>query len=135
MLSFGFRIFCWYRGFCHRTGSDLLLFLHRTFATDVACRQETLTPPDLVPSHLGLAYVVLVEANPFHEFVVIFRTLRFEHPSVLSRLSFVMTRCLMMLIVGKTEEVNKQIERDLGTMKPLSLPITLSGKDIGYLEP
>ena len=22
-----FRIFCWYRGFCHRTGSDLLLFL------------------------------------------------------------------------------------------------------------
>ena len=26
-LSFGFRIFCWYRGFCHRTGSDLLLFL------------------------------------------------------------------------------------------------------------
>ena len=27
MLLFGFRIFCWYRGFCHRTGSDLLLFL------------------------------------------------------------------------------------------------------------
>ena len=27
VLSFGFRIFCWYRGFCHRTGSDLLLFL------------------------------------------------------------------------------------------------------------
>ena len=27
MLSFGFPIFCWYRGFCHRTGSDLLLFL------------------------------------------------------------------------------------------------------------
>ena len=27
MLSFGFRIFCLYRGFCHRTGSDLLLFL------------------------------------------------------------------------------------------------------------
>ena len=27
VLSFGFRIFCWYRGFCHRTGSDLLLFV------------------------------------------------------------------------------------------------------------
>ena len=27
VLSFGFRIFCWYRGFCHRTESDLLLFL------------------------------------------------------------------------------------------------------------
>ena len=29
MLSFGFRTFCWYRGFCHRTGSDLLLFLFK----------------------------------------------------------------------------------------------------------
>ena len=27
MLSFGFRIFCWYSGFCHRTESVLLLFL------------------------------------------------------------------------------------------------------------
>ena len=27
VFSIGFRIFCWYRGFCHRTGSDLLLFL------------------------------------------------------------------------------------------------------------
>ena len=27
VLSFGFRIFCWYRGFCHRTGSDLLFLL------------------------------------------------------------------------------------------------------------
>ena len=30
MLSFGFRIFCWYRGFCHRTGPDLFLFLFTT---------------------------------------------------------------------------------------------------------
>ena len=29
VLSFGFRIFCWYRGFCHRTESDLL-FLFQT---------------------------------------------------------------------------------------------------------
>ena len=27
VFSIGFRIFCWYRGFCHMTGSDLLLFL------------------------------------------------------------------------------------------------------------
>ena len=27
VLSFCFRIFCWYRGFCRRTESDLLLFL------------------------------------------------------------------------------------------------------------
>ena len=35
MLSFGFRIFCWYRGFCHRTGSDLLLFLFRNPTSEV----------------------------------------------------------------------------------------------------
>ena len=27
VLSIGFRIFCWYRGFRHRSESDLLLFL------------------------------------------------------------------------------------------------------------
>ena len=27
MLSIDFRIFCWYRGFCHRTESENLLFL------------------------------------------------------------------------------------------------------------
>ena len=27
VLSIIFRIFCWYRVFCHRTESDLLLFL------------------------------------------------------------------------------------------------------------
>ena len=35
MLSFGFRIFCWYRGFCHRTGSDLLLFLLLSSGVDI----------------------------------------------------------------------------------------------------
>ena len=28
VLSFGFRIFCLYRGFCHRTESDILLILN-----------------------------------------------------------------------------------------------------------
>ena len=27
VLSIGYRIFCWYRGFCHMIESDLLLFL------------------------------------------------------------------------------------------------------------
>ena len=27
-----FWIFCWYRWFCHRTGSDLLLFLFRSYS-------------------------------------------------------------------------------------------------------
>ena len=37
----------------------------------------------LVPSHLGLAYVLLVETNP--NLSLFFRTMLFEHPSVLSR--------------------------------------------------
>ena len=35
VLSFVFRIFCWYRGFCHRTGSDLLLFHFKYFIFNV----------------------------------------------------------------------------------------------------
>ena len=34
VLSFGFRIFCWYRGFCHRSESDLLLFLFALFCSE-----------------------------------------------------------------------------------------------------
>ena len=30
VLSFGFRIFGWYKGFCHRTESDIFLFLLQT---------------------------------------------------------------------------------------------------------
>ena len=47
---------------------DLTLFLisrgiHRAFATEVACRQGALTHP--APSHLGLAYALLVETSHF----------------------------------------------------------------------
>ena len=38
VLSFDFRIFCWYRGICHRTGSDLFLFLF-AFVFPVVFRQ------------------------------------------------------------------------------------------------
>ena len=125
---------------------------HRTFATGVACRQGTLTPPDtwfcpiwdlqkcslvettdtqsyitpvydtfpwfdLLPTltlllnigfqrylqrvwhadrgrlllrtpgpvPLGLAYVLLVETNPFPNLSLFYRTILFEYPSVLSR--------------------------------------------------
>ena len=37
------------------------------------------------PVPLGLAYVLPVETNPFSELVVIFQTMLFECPSVLSR--------------------------------------------------
>ena len=40
------------------------------------------------PVPYGLAYVLLVETNPFSELVVFFRTMLFEYPSVLSRFCF-----------------------------------------------
>ena len=39
----------------------------------------------LVPSQLGLAYVLLVETNPFLNLSLFFRTMHFEHPLVLSQ--------------------------------------------------
>ena len=50
----------------------ILSGFHRTFATGVACRQGTLTPPDTLSRPFGIAYILLVETNPFPEFVVIF---------------------------------------------------------------
>ena len=45
MLSFCFRIFCWYRGFCHRAGSDLLLFLLiNVLNSKLYCRYEYTKP-------------------------------------------------------------------------------------------
>ena len=56
------------------------------FATGVACRQGTLTPG---PVPLGLAYVLLVETNPFSNLSLFYRTMLFEYPSVLSRFCFI----------------------------------------------
>ena len=63
----------------------------------VACRQGTLTPAKPGPVPLGLTYVLLVETNPFSELVMIFRTLHFEHPSVLSRFVLVTLGDIIML--------------------------------------
>ena len=45
-----------------------------------------LRTPDPVP--LGLAYVLLVETNPFQNLSLFYRTMLFEYPSVLSRFCF-----------------------------------------------
>ena len=37
------------------------------------------------PVHLGLAYILLVETNPFPNLSLFYRTMLFEYPSVLSR--------------------------------------------------
>ena len=47
--------FCWYRGFCHRTGSDLFLFVLKKIKES---RDNIMTPPKTsitqwLPTHLG----------------------------------------------------------------------------------
>ena len=42
------------------------------------------------PVPLGLAYVLLVETNPFPNLSLFYRTMLFEYPSVLSRFCFLM---------------------------------------------
>ena len=63
-----------------------------------------LRTPGLVP--LRLAYVLLVETNPFSELVVIFRTMLFEYPSLLSRFSFLKRPCCPQMTFSETAELN-----------------------------
>ena len=42
------------------------------------------------PVPLGLAYVLLVETNPFPNLSLLYRTMLFEYPSVLSRFCFIL---------------------------------------------
>ena len=65
----------------------ILRGFRRTFATGVACRQGTFWTPS--PVYLGLAYVLLVETNPFPNFSLFFRIMFLEYPSALSRFCFV----------------------------------------------
>ena len=64
VLSFGFRIFCWYRGFCHRTDSDLLPFLLKDMVNDTSRYLDDILTidnpefekriPDIYPTELQL---------------------------------------------------------------------------------
>ena len=38
VVTFPFWHFCWCRGFCHRTGSDLLLFISVSRVSEIPCR-------------------------------------------------------------------------------------------------
>ena len=59
--------YCWTRSF-----TELCCF-HRSFATDVACRQGVLTPLDTWSRPISdFAYVIIFMTNPFPELVLIF---------------------------------------------------------------
>ena len=76
----------------------------------------------LVRSHLGLAYVLLVETNLFPEHVVMFfRTMLFEYPSVLSRFCFNVSTHKVLTTWQKLHFVNNLHAQDKCTgSNPLS---------------
>ena len=61
--------------------------LRRVWHADRGCL--LLRTPGPVP--LGLAYVLLVETNPFPNLSLFFRTTLFEYPSVLSRVCYIVS--------------------------------------------
>ena len=60
----------------------------RTFATGVACRQGTLTPPDTLSCQITDLHMFYL-LRPIFPNVLFFRTMLFEHPSILSQFCFV----------------------------------------------
>ena len=80
---------------------------HRTFVTGLHADSGRLLFRTPGPVPLGLAYVLLVETKPFSELVVIFRTMLFEYPSVLSQFCFLLrtslgTFSILLLFMSKT---------------------------------
>ena len=74
---------------------QILSGFHRTFATGVACRQGTLTPPDTWSRPFwDLHIFYLLRPLFLPNLSLVFRTMLFEYPSVLSRFCF----CLVCLI-------------------------------------
>ena len=65
----------------------ILSGFHRTFATGVACRQGTLTPPDTWSRPFTTCICSTCWDNPFPNLSLFYRTTVFEYPSVLSRFS------------------------------------------------
>ena len=66
---------------------------HRTFATGVACRQGTLTPPDTWSRPFGTCICFTCwDQFLFRNFSLFYRTMLFEYPSVLSRFCFSFAR-------------------------------------------
>ena len=83
----------------------ILRGFHRTFATGVACRQGTLTPPDTCPVPLGLAYVLLVETNSFPNLSLFFRTMLSEYPSELSRFCLLIGFIMLWINTESSESI------------------------------
>ena len=66
---------------------------HRTFATGWHANRGRLLLRTPGPVPLGLAYVLLVETNPFPNLSLFYLTMLFEYPSVLSRFCFIRQLC------------------------------------------
>ena len=75
------------------------------------------------PIPLGLAYVLLVEINPFPKLSLFYRTMLFEYPSVLSRFCFKINYGILMQ------------KRNIGICVPQILSIvTIAVQPVWYLQ-
>ena len=91
-VTLPFWHFCWCRGFCHRTESDLFLYVllsvtfyqvqrgFHTFAMWNGDRQGTITVPETRPSVVSIFSICQNLRSP--NLVVILRNSNFELPSV-----------------------------------------------------
>ena len=73
------------------------------------------------PVPLGLAYVLLVQTNPFPNLSLFFQTVLFEYPSVLSRFCFMISRLGWLLVFDLYMDVyclNLQSIRPCTTTSP-----------------
>ena len=83
----------------------ILSGFHRTFATGVACRQGMLTPPDTWSRPFGTCICSTCWDQSFSELFVIFRTMLFEYPSVLSQ--FCLIYHVIKLLIYVFHEIGK----------------------------
>ena len=75
----------------------ILSGFHRTFATGVACRQGTLTPPDTLSRPFwDLQMFYLLRPILFRTCRYFSRTMLFEYPSVLSRFCYILKAARML---------------------------------------
>ena len=85
--------------YCHKRG------FHRTFATGVTCWHGTLTPPDTWSGPIWDLHMFDLLTPIFFPNLLFFRTMLFEHPSVLSRFCFLllpMYNCWWTIVPGGT---------------------------------
>ena len=112
---------------------------HRASATGVACQQGTLTPPDTWSRPFGTCIYSTCWDQSFSELVVIYRTMLFEYPSVLSRfcINTLMTYCQLItqtqnyrdqMYSTELEHINTMESKTSASVSDLHLSVERDGQ-------